>query len=150
MRKISNTGRLPRLLAMLCLLFGSLTSAAPGIQEGLTPAQYFECQIAARQATVDGLQERAAQISKPGATESEKRNAGELARHRVTLALYACGKQDASALGAYAHRNAEELRTWLNANPQVRSRLDALGQRVASLSSQMPPQLPSVSPSAKR
>ena len=39
-----------------------------------------------------------------------------------------------------------EIVTWLNANPQVKARLDALAQRVASLSSQMP----AVSPSAKR
>lgn len=139
MRKITNT---PWLLALL----PSLAWAAPGIQEVLTPAQYFECQIAARQATVQGLEERAKVVNKPDATAAEKRNAGELARHRVTLAMHSCGQQNASTLGAYAHRNAEALQTWLNANPQVKARLDALSERVASLSAQMP----AVSPSAKR
>ena len=134
------------LMTLLFTLAGLPVAAAPGVQEVLTPAQYFECQIAARQATVEGLQERAGRLSQPGVTEADKRNAGELARHRVTLAMHACGRQDASMLGAYAHRNAEELQTWLNANPQVKARLDALGQRVTSLSSQMP----AVSPSAKR
>jgi hypothetical protein len=130
----------------LLALLPALAVAAPGIQEVLTPAQYFECQIAARQATVKGLEERAAQINKVGVTEAEKRAAGEMARHRVTLAIYGCGKQTASTLGAYGHRNADELQTWLNANPQVKARLEALSQRVAGLSSQMP----AVSPSAKR
>lgn len=121
-------------------------SSAQGIQEVLTPAQYFECQIAARQATVQGLEERVAQFNKPGVSDADKRNAGEMARHKVSVAMHACGKQDASTLGAYAHRNAEELKTWLNANPQVKARMDALAQKVASLSSQMP----AVSPSAKR
>ncbi len=143
MSKINTAGWV---LTLLSTLASMSVGAAPGIQELLTPAQYFDCQIAARQATVQGLEERATQISKPGATDADKRNVGEMARHRVTLAMYACGKQDASALGAYAHRNAEELKTWLNANPQVKVRLDALGQRVANLSSQMP----AVSPSAKR
>lgn len=143
MNKISNAC-LP--LTLLFTLAGVPVAAAPGAQEVLTPAQYFECQIAARQATVDGLLERVARLNQPGVTEAEKRNAGELARHRVTLAMHACGRQDASMLGAYAHRNAEELQTWLNANPQVKARLDALGRRVSSLSSQMP----AVSPSAKR
>lgn len=134
------------LLALLLAVASAAAIAAPGIQEVLTPAQYFECQIAARQATVRGLEERAAQVNQPGITDAQKRVAGEVARERVTLAMYACGKQNASTLGAYAHRNADALQTWLNANPQVQARLDALGQRVTSLSSQMP----AVSPSAKR
>jgi hypothetical protein len=135
-----------RFLALLPAIGAAAASAAPGIQEVLTPAQYFECQIAARQATIQGLQERAAQVNQAGVTEAQKRAAGEMARERVTLAMYGCGRQNASTLGAYGHRNAEELQTWLNANPQVKAQLDALSQRVASLSSQMP----AVSPSAKR
>jgi hypothetical protein len=135
-----------RWLALLPTLGVAAVSAAPGIQEVLTPAQYFECQIAARQATIQGLQERAVQVSQAGVTDAQKRAAGEMARERVTLAMYRCGRQNASTLGAYGHRNAEELQTWLNANPQVKAQLDALSQRVASLSSQMP----AVSPSAKR
>jgi hypothetical protein len=135
------------LLGLLALLGGAQqAAAAPDLQEVLTPAQYFECQIAARQATLQGLEERAAQGRQAGVSDAQKRAAGEAARERVTVALYACGRQNASTLGAYAHRHAETLQTWLNANPQVKARLDALGQRVASLSSQMP----AVSPSAKR
>jgi len=137
--------RVTQACALLALM-PALAGAAPGIQEVLTSAQYFECQISARQATIQGLQERATQISKPGITDAEKRASGEMARQRVTLAMYGCGKQNASTLGAYAHRNADELQTWLNANPQMKARLDALSQQVSSLSSQMP----AVSPSAKR
>ena len=135
-----------RLLALLPIFGAAAAGAASGIQEVLTPAQFFECQIAARQATIQGLQERASQVNQAGVTDAQKRAAGEMARQRVTLAMYACGKQNASTLGAYAHRNADELQTWLNANPQVKVRLDALSQSVTSLSSQMP----AVSPSAKR
>jgi nitrous oxidase accessory protein NosD len=132
--------------AAVALLAGTPAQAAPGVQEVLTPAQYFECQIAARQATIVGLQERAAQGTKAGVTNEEKRVSGERARERVHLAMYGCGKQNAETLGAYAHRNADELQTWLNANPQVKARLDEQARRVASLSAQMP----AVSPSAKR
>jgi len=137
--------RVTQACALLALM-PALAGAAPGMQEVLTSAQYFECQIAARQATIQGLQERATQISKPGITDAEKRASGEMARQRVTLAMYGCGKQNASTLGAYAHRNTAELQTWLHANPQMKARLDALSQQVTSLSSQMP----AVSPSAKR
>jgi hypothetical protein len=114
-------------------------------QEVITPARYFQCQIDARQATIDGMQERSATVQRADANAGEKRAAGELARHKVTVALYACGKQDPGALAAYAHRNAEVLQVWLNANPQVQARLDAQAQRIAGLSKQ----LPAVSPSAK-
>ena len=133
-------------IGLMTGLLPALTWAAPGIQEVLTPAQYFECQIAARQATVQGLQERVALHNKPGATDADKRVAGDVSRSRVTLALHNCGNQNAGMLGAYAHRNADVLQTWLGANPQVKARLDGLGQRVASLSAQMP----AISPSAKR
>ena len=128
------------------VLVPTLAGAAPGIQEVLTPAQYFECQLAARQATVVGLQERAAQMGQTNLTDAQKRTNGEVARERVTLAMYSCGRQNASTLGAYAHRNADELQTWLAANPQMKARLDTLSQQITSLSGQMP----AVSPSAKR
>ena len=128
------------------VLVPTLAAAAPGIQEVLTPAQYFECQLAARQATVVGLQERAAQMGQTNLTDAQKRTSGEVARERVTLAMYRCGRQNASTLGAYAHRNADELQTWLAANPQMKARLDTLSQQITSLSGQMP----AVSPSAKR
>ena len=127
-------------------LLPPLASAAPGVPEVLTHAQYFECQIAARQATLQGLEERVKLVGKPGASDAERQAADDLSRNRVTLAMHACGKQNASTLGAYAHRNADELQTWLNANPQVKARLDAEAQRVGSLAAQMP----AVSPSAKR
>lgn len=128
------------------VLVPTLAVAAPGIQEVLSPAQYFECQVAARQATIVGLRERAAQMGRTNLTDAQKRASGEVARERVTLAMYSCGRQNASTLGAYAHRNADELHTWLAANPQMKAQLDALSQQIASLSGQMP----AVSPSAKR
>ncbi|MDZ7858415.1 hypothetical protein [Sphaerotilus sp.] len=130
----------------LAALSPTLALAASNIQEVLTPAQYFECQIAARQATIVGLHERASQLGQTDLTDAQKSSSAEVARARVTLAMYSCGRQNASTLGAYAHRNSDALQTWLNANPQMKARLDALSQQIASLSSQMP----AVSPSAKR
>lgn len=140
----SNTWARPMTAALLGAA-AATASAQTSTQAGLTPARYFECHIAARQASVVGLQERVAMLSKGNSTNAEQQAAGELSRNRVSLAFYQCG-YTAGALGAYAHRNAEELRTWLNANPQVKARLDAEAQRVSSLSAQMP----AVSPSAKR
>ncbi len=134
------------LATALALCAAHTAQAAPGIEEVITPAQYFECQIAARQATLKGLKERAALAGKPGTTEADKRAAGDLSQARVAMAMYGCGRQNASTLGAYAHRNAEVLQTWLNANPQVKARLDEQARQVAQLSAQMP----AVSPSAKR
>jgi hypothetical protein len=118
------------------LLCSSITAAQA--QGGLTPAVYFECQIAARQATVAGLQERQVMLSKGRGTNAERQAAGEAARSRVTQAFGKCG-YSANVLGAYAHRNAELLQTWLAENPQVQERLDAEAQRVASLVDQAPP-----------
>ena len=114
------------------------------LSPGLTPAKYFDCQIAARQATLQGLQERQALVNRE-ASKEQKNAAGEMNRQRVGLAFYQCG-YGAAELGAYAHRSGEELQTWLNANPQVKARLDEQARRVASHSAQMP----AVSPSAKR
>lgn len=130
----------------LAALLPTLAVAAPSIQEVLTPAQYFECQVSARQATVVGLKDRASQLDQTNLTAAQKSSSAEVARARVTMAMYNCGRQNASTLGAYAHRNADTLQTWLNANPQMKARLDALSQQIASLSSQMP----AASPSAKR
>lgn len=118
------------------LLCSSITAVQA--QSGLTPAVYFECQIAARQATVAGLQERQAMLSKGRGTNAERQAAAEMARSRVTQAFGKCG-YSASVLGAYAHRNADLLQTWLAENPQVKDRLDAEAQRVASLVDQAPP-----------
>lgn len=138
--------RLPSTGLWAALLLGAAaTGAQAQAVSALTPAQYFECQIAARQATMVGLQERQALVSKTGVTQAQKQAAGELSRNRVSLSFYQCG-HSAAALGAYAHRNADELQTWLNANPQVKTRLDAEGKRIAQMSAQMP----AVSPSAKR
>ena len=127
--------RFTRSLAPL-LLCWSITAAQA--QSGLTPAIYFECQIAARQATVAGLQERQATLSKGRGTEAERQAAAETARTRVTQAFAKCG-YGANVLGAYAHRNADLLQAWLAENPQVQARLEAEAQRVASLVDQAPP-----------
>lgn len=134
------------LSALVAFALAGPAAAAGGIQEVLTPAQYFECQIAAQRATIIGLEERIKSKTKINATAAEKRTEGEVARQRVTAAMYGCGQQNASTLGAYAHRNADELQAFLNANPQVKARLDASTQRVRDLAQQMP----AVSPSAKR
>lgn len=129
----------------LSVLVLGAAQAAP-LQEVLTPARYFECQIAAQRATVVGLEERARTYGKVGQGAAQKRAAGEQARHRVTLAFYGCSKQSASTMGAYAHRHQQELLAYLNENPHVKAQMDALGERVMSLSARMP----AVSPSAKR
>ncbi len=113
-------------------------------QEGLTTAQYFECQIAARKATVVGMQERQQLVAKE-ATKEQKRQVGETSRSRVGLAHYQCGYA-ADALAAYAHVHGDELKAYLQANPQVQARLDEQARKVAQLSAQMP----GTSPSAKR
>lgn len=135
-----------KIICTAACLLPLLAGANSGIKEVLTPAQYFECQIAAQRATVQGLEERLQMKAKVNATAAEKRQAGDAARQRVTLAMYACGQQNASTLGAYAARNADLLQTWLNANPQAQARLDTTTRRIAELSQQMP----AVSPSAKR
>jgi hypothetical protein len=142
MTRMSFNHRWPVLLGLVSVV--AVSAAAPGVEEVLTPAQYFECQIAARQATIVGLKERAALPAE--AADVDRHAAGDRSRERVRMAMYACGRQEAAMLGAYAHRNAELLQTWLNANPQVQARLDAQAKQVQALSAQMP----AVAPSAKR
>jgi hypothetical protein len=130
----SRLNRLARSLGFMLLCGSSMATQA---QSGLTPAAYFECQIAARQATVAGLQERQATLSKGRGTNAERQATAETARARVTQAFGKCG-YSASVLGAYAHRNADLLQSWLAENPQVQARLDAEAQRVAGLVDQAP------------
>jgi hypothetical protein len=126
------------------LLMLTQAQAQDALAPGLTPSKYFDCQLAARQATLQGLQERQALVNKD-ASKEQKNAAGEMNRQRVGLAFYQCG-YSAAQLGAYAHRNAEELQTWLNVNPQTKATLDEQARRVSGYSAQMP----AVSPSAKR
>jgi hypothetical protein len=134
--------RLPFGRFVLGVLWGIAASAA-GAQVGLTPARYFECQIAARQATLVGLEERQELLSKGNITAADRQASEEQARNRVTQAFASCG-YSVGALGAYAYRNPDELQSWLNANPAVKAQLDAVGQRVASISEQTPATSPSV------
>lgn len=127
------------------LLLPALAWSRGGVEEVLTPAQYFDCQIAAQEAAIVGLQERVAQQGKPGISDAQRRATAELARERITLAIYNCGRQTAATLGAYAHRNAEELKTWLVAHPKMRERLDDQVRRRSALSARL-----SVNPSASR
>ncbi len=113
-------------------------------QAGLTPQRYFECQVAARKATVQGLQERQALLARQ-ASQQHERQAGETSRGRVMLAHYQCGYEP-QALGAYAHSHAEQLKEYLQANPQMQARLEEQARKVAQMSAQMP----AVAPSAKR
>jgi hypothetical protein len=126
--------------ALICIAAG-----AANAQAGLTPARYFECQIAARQATVAGLEERQAFLGKGSATSAERQASDEQARDRVTKAFARCG-YSAGTLGSYAHRNADELQAWLAANPQVKAQLDAVGQRVTNISARMQAASPSAKP----
>jgi phage replication-related protein YjqB (UPF0714/DUF867 family) len=130
--------------ALACTV--SHAGAAPKIEEVLTPAQYFQCQIAAQKATLQGLEERVRASAAVNSTPAERRQVAELSQHRVALAMHGCGRQNAGTLGAYAHRNAEALATWLAANPQVKAHMDQQRQRIASYSAQMP----AVAPPAKR
>lgn len=122
------------LLWVTCLV--GLVSSIAYAQESLTPARYFECQISARSATVVGLQERVSLLSGNAGT-GERQAAAEMSRTRVTRAFSSCG-HSASTLGAYAHRNADELQVWLDGHPSVKARLDAMAERISSLSAQMP------------
>jgi hypothetical protein len=133
-------------MVILLAAMAQLGRAASPYPEVLTADQYFDCQIAAREASLEGMRERLKLQGKVNTTAAEKRRSDEVARGRVTLAMRACGKQTASTLGAYAHRNSEELRTWLVAHPHIQARLADLRRQVTALSDQMQ----AVSPSAKR
>ncbi len=135
-------------IALLAALGAALTSAtlAAALVEELTPARYFECQVAAQEATVVGVEERARTINNAAISAEQKRSSAQAAQDRVTLALYSCGRQNGATMGAYAHRHADALQAWLNANPQVKARMDALIQRLVKLSGQMTPQMPSPMP----
>jgi hypothetical protein len=101
-----------------------------------TPAQYFACQIAARQATINGLQERLsmAQIS---ASPAEQQAQAERARTLVSIAFNDCG-YTVNTLSAYAHRAKTPLQTWLQTHPTVQTQLDDTAKRIANISAQMP------------
>jgi hypothetical protein len=138
----------PALGALLALALGLHAAGAALAQSAaeapITPQTYIACQIAARQATITGMEERLALVNR-GAAAVERRSAGEMSRNRVTLAFHGCG-YGASALAAYAHSHAAEVATFLAQNPSHQARLEATATRVTNLSAQMP----AVSPSAKR
>jgi hypothetical protein len=102
-----------------------------------TPAQYFACQIAARQATINGLQERLSMAQISSASPAEQQAQAERARTLVSIAFNDCG-YTVNTLSAYAHRAKTPLQTWLQTHPTVQTQLDDTAKRIANISAQMP------------
>lgn len=142
---------MPTAALVLCCLAGAVPAIAVA-QPILTPASYFKCQIAAREATLAGMAERAVLLRKR-ASDLEQRQSDDRTRDRVSAALAACG-YGLNALAAYAHRHREGLVAWLAANPRVQAQLDDLTRRMSALSAEVSaPQAPSrqrVPPAAQR
>lgn len=117
-------------LALLAPAAGPAT-AAPA----LGPARYFACQIAAREATLAGMRERADLLARQ-APEAELIAAGERSRARVDGAYARCG-YSGTALAAYAQQVPAALQAWLPAHPQVQARYEALNAQIMALSASM-------------
>lgn len=110
-------------------------SLAAGPLPDLTPARYFDCQLATRQSSLAGMQERQTLQQKRAGPE-QLESAAATNRGRVELAFYRCGHSP-SALAAYAHRYHEELKTWLVLNPQTNARIQDAGRRADAQVRQM-------------
>jgi hypothetical protein len=117
-------------LLACCGAAGAADSAPP-----LTPERYFACQMAARQASLAGMQQRQTLHRKSADATTLDRH-GQTSSARVSLAFHQCGHSPAE-LGAYAHRNREQLKTWLLLNPTMRSRMAEEGRKIHALADQM-------------
>jgi hypothetical protein len=130
----NRTWRTALLLASLAGLF-CFGAAQPEASNGVE--RYFQCQIAAREATIVGLEERAALLAKPATTDRELDAASQRSSNRVDAAFIRCG-YSSDQLAAYAHTYNDALKAWLAANPATQTKLDTLRARVQTLASQMP------------
>ena len=121
-------------LVRCCGLLAVLAAVTPSAQAQSTigPKRYFQCHIAAKQATLTGLEERAALLAK-GASAAELAAAGERSQLRVDLAFQNCGA-DATTLAAYAYQQSELNADWLARSPKTKARLDELSLQIAVLS----------------
>ena len=111
-----------------CALGLVLPSLAAGPSAALTPARYFECQIAARQTSLAGMRERQG-LQQVRAAAAQLERAEINSRSRVELAFHRCG-YGPGVLAAYAHRHQEEIKTWLLLNPQTGARMANAGRDI--------------------
>ena len=119
----------------ICAVWLCGPSLAAGPLPELTPSRYFDCQIAARQSSLAGMQERQT-LQQKRASPEHLESAAATNRGRVELAFHRCGHSP-SALAAYAHRYHEELKTWLVLNPQANARIQDAGRKIDAQVRQM-------------
>ncbi|TAK83024.1 MAG: hypothetical protein EPO12_06420 [Aquabacterium sp.] len=129
--------RLRRERLALAVAAALLAPAAMAQSATVDPARYVQCQIAARQATLRGVQERGELTARQAASD-QLRASDERARSAVDAAFAGCG-HTASALGAYAHRHAAEIEAWLQAHPEQQQALDGLRAQIEAQASQVRP-----------
>lgn len=129
--------RIRRVPSLLASLFCLVASAAALAETASGVERYFQCQIAAREATIVGLEERAALLVNPATTDRELDAASQRSSNRVDAAFSRCG-YSSDQLAAYAHTYNDALKAWLAANPATQTKLDTLRARVQALASQMP------------
>lgn len=120
--------------ALFAAVLAAVTVGAAA-QASMTPARYVRCQTAAHLATLAGLEERLA-LTRRAAGAEEHRRADEASRARVDRAYANCGSS-VGALGAYAYRNDEQIRSWLAANPTPKAVLESVQSRIASTGAQL-------------
>lgn len=117
------------------LLAGLL--AWPAWAQNVGPEVYYRCEVAARRATLVGVQERVVLLGR-NAGASQLSSASERSRTRVAAAYQACGS-DSATLAAYAARAGDQLQDWLNDHPEVEQQLSDLSLKLRQLSAQLTP-----------
>lgn len=123
-------------LAIALLLELAAVQPASAQAVAIGPARYFRCQLAAREATIVGVQERALLLSRQAA-QAELNAAGERSRLRVEMAFTNCGYRS-DELAAYAQQNAEVVNTWLATHPEIQARMAELRARMQAVSERIP------------
>lgn len=117
-------------LSVLCMMLAAPAWLAAA--EWLTPERYFECQIVVQKATIVGLKESGALVSRNG-TRAEINAAAERARKNVAAAGAHCGASP-GALAAYAYRQSAQVQAWLAEHPEIQAQLDDLSLQIQALS----------------
>lgn len=98
----------------------------------LTPQSFLQAEIEAREASIAGMEQRLT-LLQSGADLKAEMTALAQSEARVDAVFQRYGTS-AAKHAAYAAAHAEEIAAWLEANPEIQTRLGMLQTRVVELS----------------
>ncbi len=104
--------------------------------QSMTPQSFAQIDIAVREITLDGMNERVMLLSSGSVTQEEEL-ALDQAHQQVVTEMYRSYNTTANAHTLYGTRNAQAIANWIEQNPEWQAHYDDIAAEFASTSAQL-------------